>query len=449
MRPFFETRLGKLYKGDCLEVMASLEYHSIDLVLADLPYGVTNQPWDQPICFPKLWWLYEKLVKKGGAILLFGMEPFSSRCRLSKPEWYKGDWKWDKIFSSGCHLAKLRPHQRIEDVMVFSDGNTNYFPKTTPLAKPVKSNGTFGSNQNLRGFSNPTPRLRTERYPDNLLPFPKPHNKSLHPTEKSLELCKYLIETYSLPDQVVLDNTAGSGTSLLAAEQLGRKWIGIELLEKYCQVIRRRFNDVSSPKANPLGVYTSHWRGNADLMAHVASLYFQPGYCIADVTYGKGVFWRGIDRSQYDFHPSDLKTCPDAAFDFRRLPYPYGSFHAVVFDPPYVHNPGRRFSEENYRNAETTKGLNHTGIIQLYQDGMREAARILKSDGLLLVKCQDEIESGRQQWSHIEVLEIARKLGMTGQDLFVLAQHCNPYCQRSGQKHARKNHSYLWVFKKR
>ena len=104
-------------------------------------------------------------------------------------------------------------------------------------------------------------------------------------------------------------------------------------------------------------------------MAHVASLYFKPGHRIADVTYGKGVFWRGIDRSRYDFHPSDLKTCPDAAFDFRRLPYPYGSFHVVVLDPPYVHNPVERYFEKNYATPETTKGLNHSGTSSCIKTG--------------------------------------------------------------------------------
>lgn len=452
MTPFFETKLGKLYCGDCLEIMASLDWQSVDMVLADLPYGIVDAEWDQPLPFPKLWWLYERLVKPDGAILLFGMEPFSSKCRLSNPTNYRFDWKWDKVKPSGNQLAKFRPLQRIEDVMVFGvDGKRPaYHPKKLSLAKPVVERCNLGANRNLRGFSNPIKQVvRTDRYPHNLLVYQKPSPKrSQHQTQKSLELCRYLIDSHSLPGQVVLDNTAGSGSSLLAAEQLGRKWIGIELLKKHCQVIRNRFNDASSANTNPPGVYTSHWGNNADLMAKVASLYFRPGFRIADVTYGKGVFWRNIDKAQYDFHPSDLKTCPNAAFDFRRLPYQYGSFDVVVLDPPYIHNPSKRFYEQNYRNAETTKGLSHSGIMQLYQKGMEEGARILKSGGLLIVKCQDEIESGQQRWSHIEIMEIACKLGMVGQDLFVLARHCNPYCQKTGQKHARKNHSYLWVFKK-
>jgi Flp pilus assembly pilin Flp len=107
--------------------------------------------------------------------------------------------------------------------------------------------------------------------------------------------------------------------------------------------------------------FTAVQGDNADLMERIAALYFKPGFRIADVTYGKGVFWRNIDTTQYDFHPSDLKTCPTAAFDFRRLPYRSGTFDVVALDPPYVHDPGLLFFEANYRNSETTKGLGHGG----------------------------------------------------------------------------------------
>lgn len=203
-----------------------------------------------------------------------------------------------------------------------------------------------------------------------------------------------------------------------------------------------------SPRENPKkGVYSSVLGDNGELMERIAALYFKPADRIADVTFGKGVFWRQIDTTRYDFHPSDLKTCPQSPHDFRKLPYQDGEFDVVVLDPPYMHNPGATLHEANYRNAETTKGLSHAGIIQLYEAGMTEAMRILKPGGLLLVKCQDEIESGRQQWSHIEVRDIACRLGMTIQDLFVVTQRHAPRIQRREQKHARKNHSYMWVFK--
>lgn len=198
----------------------------------------------------------------------------------------------------------------------------------------------------------------------------------------------------------------------------------------------------------PAGVYTSVWGDNAELMERIASLYFKAGDRIADVTYGKGVFWRDIDATKYDFYPSDMKTCLHAPYDFRCLSYQDASFDVVVFDPPYMHGSGLEGFEKCYRNGETTKGMGHTDIMRMYEDGMGEATRILKRNGLLVVKCQDEIESGWQRWSHIEVYDIAQGLGMTAQDLFVLTRTQSPTIQFTAQRHARKNHSYMWVFRK-
>lgn len=194
-------------------------------------------------------------------------------------------------------------------------------------------------------------------------------------------------------------------------------------------------------------IYTSYTCNNDVLFEKVSQLYFREGMMIADVTYGKGVFWRKIDLKKYTFFPSDILTC-ERKYDFRKLPYSRDSFDIVVFDPPYCHNPGQMIINANYKNVETTRGLYHKDIIQLYREGMRESQRVLKKDGLLLVKCKDEIESSRQQMSHIEIHDIATKeLGMTVQDLFVLTQKTNPIVQFK-QKHSRKNHSYLWIFKK-
>ena len=200
----------------------------------------------------------------------------------------------------------------------------------------------------------------------------------------------------------------------------------------------------------PGGIFTAVRGNNADLMARVATLYFQPGHKIADVTFGKGVFWRRIELSNFAFFPSDLLTCPEAPYDFRHLPYADGEFDIHVFDPPYAHNPGRMLVNDNYKNRETTQGCYHADIIKRYHDGMREGLRILRPRGLMLVKCQDEIESSKQKMSHIEIQDIAiKELGMVVQDLFVLLQKRKPVIQHKNQKHARKNHSYLWVFRKK
>jgi phage N-6-adenine-methyltransferase len=203
------------------------------------------------------------------------------------------------------------------------------------------------------------------------------------------------------------------------------------------------------PSTDP-PVLTSYQSDNDHLMAEVARLYFRPGDRIADVTYGTGRFWRLTDLTPYEFWPSDLLTVPDRPYDFRSLPYRSGDFDVHVFDPPYMHHPSKsRGHDALYRNAETTPGFSHDDIVQLYREGMAEGYRILKRGGLMLVKCKDEIEAGRQRMSHVEIHDIATKeLGMTVQDLFVLTQRSPaPHFGRS-PRYARKNHSYLWVLVK-
>jgi tRNA G10 N-methylase Trm11 len=195
------------------------------------------------------------------------------------------------------------------------------------------------------------------------------------------------------------------------------------------------------------GIYTAHKCDNKFLVSHVAKMYLKEGDRIADITYGKGIFWRNINTDKYDFYPSDLLTC-DAAYDFRDLPYKNNSFDVVVFDPPYCHNPGKLLTDSSYLNRDTTKGMYHKDIINLYKDGITEAVRTLKEGGFLWVKCMDELESGIQRWSHIEIYNLAIKFKLFAKDMFVLVQSKYPVIQYKNQKHARKNHSYLWIFKK-
>lgn len=192
------------------------------------------------------------------------------------------------------------------------------------------------------------------------------------------------------------------------------------------------------------GVYSCVKGKNCDLIERVCDLYLTDGMKVADVTYGKGAFWKHVDTAVYDFRPTDLKD----GVDFRELPYRDESLDIVVLDPPYAHNPGQMFVDATYNNAATTKGMYHKDIIDLYKQGMQEAHRVLVGGGLIWVKCQDEIESSVQKYSHIELYEIARELGFYAKDLFVLMQESNPTIQHKNQKHARKNHSYLWIFKK-
>lgn len=178
---------------------------------------------------------------------------------------------------------------------------------------------------------------------------------------------------------------------------------------------------------------------NADLLPKIFELYAKPGYKIADVTYGKGVFWRQIDQSQYEVFATDLQT----GMDFRSLPYETGSIDVLILDPPYMHGGGTVKASINdcYKNQNTS----HESVIRLYAGGILEAARVLVKKGRIIVKCQDEIESGLQRLSHIEVVNLLELFGFRILDIFVLVQTSVPAMREEYQKSARKNHSYAIV----
>jgi hypothetical protein len=208
---------------------------------------------------------------------------------------------------------------------------------------------------------------------------------------------------------------------------------------------------ITDGEFSSLDRFTLVWppRDNAELIAVVCTIYVANGMRVADVTFGMGVFWTKTDTSRFELLATDIRVMPNCRqADCRQLPYADGSIDVVVLDPPYIHNPSKhQKTDARYGNAETTKGLNHAGIIRLYADGIQEAARVLKAGGQLWVKCKDEIESGKQRWSHIELYHIAIGLGFYAQDLCVPVPTSRPPCNRwKRQLHARKVHSYLWVF---
>lgn len=190
---------------------------------------------------------------------------------------------------------------------------------------------------------------------------------------------------------------------------------------------------------------------NHDLVATAASLYLAPGDAVADVTYSSGRFWKRTDLSQYRFLASDLMPMrPDVlAADFRALPYRDDSVDALVFDPPYIHSPGKGMLKDRYNGRATTDMITYDQIIDLYRDGMTEACRVLRDGGQLWVKCKDTLASEKQRWSHITIFELADKLGLYARDLFLLVDTTSPTVTTgrwARQIHARKVHSYLWIF---
>ncbi|SLE83929.1 DNA methyltransferase [Mycobacteroides abscessus] len=193
---------------------------------------------------------------------------------------------------------------------------------------------------------------------------------------------------------------------------------------------------------------------NAVLIDLLARLYVPDGAQVRDVTWGKGAFWKGTDTNRFSLQGSDIADHIGGhgeviRADFRALPDEDESVDLVVLDPPYIHNPGKHVTDSRYNNSATTKGMSHADIRELYREGMAEALRVLKPSGQVWVKCKDEIESGKQQWSHIEIHSDAVALGLYARDLFVLVPPSkSPQSRWTTQKHARKVHSYMWVFDK-
>ena len=192
--------------------------------------------------------------------------------------------------------------------------------------------------------------------------------------------------------------------------------------------------------------------GNASVFPHVLGLYVAEGSTVADVTYGKGVFWRNIPPDKYILHPTDILDGTDC----RALPYADGDIDCVVLDPPYMHTPGgsthktQPAFEQHYRNNRAGRPANskyHEAVLDLYDQAGMEAFRVLRDRGVLIVKCQDEVCANRQRFTHIEIVESYSQMGFVAEDLFVVVRNNKPGVSASiRQIHARKNHSYFLVF---
>lgn len=202
-------------------------------------------------------------------------------------------------------------------------------------------------------------------------------------------------------------------------------------------------------------VLSAYQAPNEDVFPKILDLYVPDGSVVADITYGKGVFWKNVEHGKYQLLPTDITN----GVDCRALPYKDGEIDCVVFDPPYMHSPGgtayasHKPYESYYRNNGTgnrTRSKYHEAVLELYVDGGREAYRVLRDRGVLIVKCQDEICSNRQRFTHVEIMREYEDLGFVAEDLFVVMRNNRPGVSRMArQVHARKNHSYFLVFWKR
>lgn len=231
--------LNEIIHGDCLEVMRQFPDKSIDMILCDLPYGTTACEWDTVIPLEPLWEQYERIIKDNGAIVLFGSQPFTSALIMSNPKMFKYCWTWDKITAKGHLVAKHRPMQQTEDIAVFGKNKVNYYPIMIDRPKnEIQRTYEASRTEIMGGISKKKVKVYDKWYPKTLLKFKT--ERGLHPTQKPVALCEYLIKTYTLPGEVVLDNCIGSGTTAIACINTGRNFIGIEIDEKYVKIARER-----------------------------------------------------------------------------------------------------------------------------------------------------------------------------------------------------------------
>lgn len=246
----------KLYNGDCLTVMDKLieQGVKVDAVICDPPYGTTACKWDIVIPFDKMWNRLNKLIKPTGAIALFATEPFATKLRISNFDNYKYDWYWKKSKSSLYQHAKNRPMRAIENVCVFSKSKWGHKSQLKDKRMEYNPQGissigvkTVTKNFNAGGVVGERPNQIGKQYeaftgfPTDVLEFKSITGKScLHPTQKPVDLLEYLIRTYTNENDLVLDFTMGSGSTGVACINTNRKFIGVEINEKYFNIAKDR-----------------------------------------------------------------------------------------------------------------------------------------------------------------------------------------------------------------
>lgn len=233
--PHYQDDAVRLFAGDCLAVMPHLT-EPVDLVIADLPYGTTPNQWDRPIDPKLLWSAYRSLVKPRGAVILFGSGIFSARTVLANEADFRYTLVWRKMAVSGHLNAKRQPLREHEDLIVFYRQQPTYNPQMVQTGRRSHSRGgrVDRTNRHYGEYVNtPVAEEQEGQYPRSILEFPRPKlpKGKGHPTQKPVDLLRWLIRTYSNPGDLVLDNVAGSGSTLVAARSEGRRAVGVEIDE--------------------------------------------------------------------------------------------------------------------------------------------------------------------------------------------------------------------------
>lgn len=255
----------KLYHGNCLEIMPAIDPGSVDMVLADPPYGTTACKWDSVLPFAPMWAGIKHATKKNAAIVLTASQPFTSALVMSNPNIFKHEWIWQKNYGSNFLNVRREPMKEHEHVVVFSDARWTYNPIMQSRAISMSSNigkkmlhtrPRKADTTTRQGIGEINRILPRQRMPSSIQSFKIPRIKSektSHPTQKPVALMEYLIKTYTNPGDTVLDFTMGSGTTGVACANTGRKFIGIELDPGYFDIAKKRIETAFAGMPNTAG----------------------------------------------------------------------------------------------------------------------------------------------------------------------------------------------------
>lgn len=238
----------QLILGDCLEKMKDIPDKSIDTIICDLPYGTTACKWDVVIPFEPLWVQYKRIIKDDHAICLFASQPFTTILGASAISFLRYEWIWDKKFAGNFVQAKRMPLKVHENILVFCTTGKSplYYPQMTPRDKPIKSGGNSqseGKAIRMKPKDYTLNKTYTEKYPETVIEYNTREGRGLHPTQKPVALLEYLIKTYTLEGETVLDNCMGSGSTGVACVNTNRNFIGIEKDDNYFEIAKNRINN--------------------------------------------------------------------------------------------------------------------------------------------------------------------------------------------------------------
>jgi len=246
----------EIFCGDCLEITQQFENNSIDAIITDLPYGTTACKWDSIIPLKPMWEQVKRLLKEKGVFITTAIQPFASVLISSNLSWFRCEWIWDKKIPSGMSYARYHPMRQHESVLVFGKPGIKYNPQIIKRNNPISQGGNSYSPTapiQARKSGEKRKKIYTHKNPTTIIKFMKIRKGSLHHTQKPVELYEYLIKTYTDKNDTVLDIATGSGTTGEACLRTKRKFIGVEIEQKYYDIAYDRLSNlIIEPEELPI-----------------------------------------------------------------------------------------------------------------------------------------------------------------------------------------------------